>query len=420
MVAAGGQAGELHISHIPPWFEKLPIGQEIPQRHFWNGPDRPPSLNVMLDTRSINNSIVLLPEWPDRWAEQSRKRSTGYIGRRRDNDVRERREVMEDTRERELSEGLDASVDNDDDEAMDLDDDVPDYIQPLSPATYPNTVPFLHAPRIPMAAISSGSSATSRRASSFSHDRVAPDQPATTSRVGRQSFSIPSRSTQPPIRVVSSTPGPSRSASVSSSRHSPSPAPRSVPLVDSDRKRQQASEPRFLISSNDQTIKMFTLRDMPPDLQRSQLSYERSFEASRLDPTRPLSRSTRNIPGSSSNISTDWRDHQFYLDAAMARSGYSPSSLFSRDRGSVSMSAGSAAGSVLPAQGPFRPIHPSIGLDSGLPASQRPPHTQRAALRSPGQAPESGVRATASGKRDERRLKQIGGSHFGSPVNHCE
>lgn len=433
MLAAGGQAGELHISHIPPWLERerLPMAEEIAQRRFWNGPDRPPSINVKLDTGSINNSIVLLPDWPEQWAEVALQRRIGYVGRGGATGREEDRMIPQGVDLAEEDETrMDESGDTDDvDDAMDLDDDDDVNVEPRSPATYPNTVPFLHPPRIPFVPTSSTSSSTSRRASSFSQGRVT-QQPPSSSRIARQSFSVPERSAQPPIRIVSSTPGPSRSVSFSSMRPSPTPPPSRRSDPRSDRRPPRTPEPRLLISSNDQTIKMFTIQNVPPSSIRSGSSYERTFEASRLDRPSPVSRSTRGSAGSLNIVSTDWRDYHPGFPPVLpvppalsiARSPRTDGASFGWEFVGSGSHPSAGMGSHAEAVSMGRRASGSrsssmIGFDSGLPEYSR--GSQAPVPRSAAQAPESGLRASVGDRRDEKRLKQIGGSHFGSPVNHC-
>lgn len=234
---------------------------------------KPFALSLTLPTRSINNSLVILPGWPGEWGQRGEERKPGFVGgvtRRTEveegNDLNEFEEDSEGMREDEV----------DADSLMEVDeyDDIPSPVS--SVATYPNTVPFLHASRIPHLPSPTFHAleipTTSRRASSFSNlDR--PFQPR--DRSARQSFSSSSeRPGQPPPQYVTS--------------RSPSTRPTSTGRPDSRASRTSASsnsrrlldEPRLLISNNDQTVKMFSLRPATP--LRPATLRDRSFWDSRL------------------------------------------------------------------------------------------------------------------------------------------
>ena len=161
--------------------------------------------------------------------------------------------------------------DEDDESEMDL-DDADDMLEDLpspssSVATYPNTVPFQHAPRLPHLSPSQPYvEIPARRTTSFSYN----DRPRQMSQRGSFSSSIDQQRTL-------STSHPIHSAqyitSIRNSRAphfpgSPDTAIASASSVVSSsgsikRKRKSArrnDEPRLLISNNDQTVKMFSIR----------------------------------------------------------------------------------------------------------------------------------------------------------------
>lgn len=148
---------------------------------------------------------------------------------------------------------------------MDLDEE--EMEEPLSPATYPNTVPFFHAPRIPNLPApdhSSSHAGPSRRSSSFSTERMIRNSPSRGTRLERQSFSIV-RPGQPPIEYVTSRPlvtPPRSTISIPTLRRTSSARGRTGALRTF---QKEPDEPRLLISNNDQTVKMFSLRTVPHD-----------------------------------------------------------------------------------------------------------------------------------------------------------
>jgi len=189
--ACGGQKGELFLTDLP---------QEGPFRR--TPPVKPFELNARLPSGWINNAIAILPTWPNGWAERQAQEQRAHAGYRKSDE-----EEAEDTENSEDEDGSDDSdmdvVDDDDDDDYDL----VDYDEYQSPAvaTYPNSMPFGHAPRIPVR----GSSSSGRSGPQY-----------VTSRRG----SIQSRSTC------------------------------------SSHRRSRMEMPRILVSNNDKTVKMFSLR----------------------------------------------------------------------------------------------------------------------------------------------------------------
>ena len=183
------------------------------------------------------------------------------------------------------------------DEAMDIDEEDEIPSPSSSVATYPNTVPFLHARRIPYVASSllsvpsDTSSRNPRRASSGSTSLRPPlPVPIARFRPRVQSHSATSRPGFPAPQIVSS-----RRSSVSHVRHQLESLPSVTPSVASssmarDRRLKprppRESEPRILISNNDQSIKMFAIRSTASSGGATS-SYERDFLDSRLASSSP-------------------------------------------------------------------------------------------------------------------------------------
>jgi hypothetical protein len=151
------------------------------------------------------------------------------------------------------------------------DEEGEEEVEPSSPLTYPNTVPFLHAPRIPGLASPSPpwrheelgreEAGPSRRAVSFSEWNSRPPRSDTT-RLTRQSFSIP-RPGMPPVEYITSYPNSPQTSSLDG-RVPPRQRERRSSQRDLTSKKARVDEipdePRLLISNNDLTIKMFSLR----------------------------------------------------------------------------------------------------------------------------------------------------------------
>ena len=160
--------------------------------------------------------------------------------------------------------------------------DVEGYMtsSPSSPvATYPNTVPFRRPLRITHSVSPTANSieipTTSSRASSFVRaDR--PRSPLSRERTARHSFSstlhLPG---QPPIQYVSSRPHPQSFPMSTSTRPGSRSRPDSRMSTSSSQRLSKSKgqarmdEPRLLISNNDQTVKMFSLRPVDPTAHRS-------------------------------------------------------------------------------------------------------------------------------------------------------
>lgn len=165
-------------------------------------------------------------------------------------------------------------------EDMDL-DEIEEEVQSPPFATFPNTVPF----------------PANRRRSSHSasfRPRVSPGPtPANASvpaashtvrplRVSSSTVSIISEPGHPPIQLVSSLPeSDARLPFREARRKSLQPIPDAGPSTTTAHRRL-VDEPRILISNNDQTVKMFSLRPgRPADPNAPQSTYERTFWESR-------------------------------------------------------------------------------------------------------------------------------------------
>lgn len=436
MLAAGGQHGELHLSHIPPRTLNRRGGEG-------DNEPKPFRLDVKLDTQAINNAINLLPDWPAGWAEVGERRRIGYVGRERGRGYGDEDEDMD--VEAINRDGEDAGDeidddDDDDDEAMDLDEDDGTYEQPLSPATYPNTVPFRHAVRLPTTSAPTGSS---RRAASFSsaYAHRAPTQ-AEDTRLARQSFSqVDSRSS---IRIVSSNPDPSYSPH-SSDIYGPS---TSFTGSADTRTRMHAParhgpEPRLLISSNDQSVRMLAIREsnLPshPAPRRTTSSYERESELTRLGNSEPTIRSHyrpnphQRMSPTSALANADWRTLHPVLPPPPAIIG----SRFGWDSSGVNQSLIEAHRSEqIAAQRELRlrqigDFEAAVGMGGASGGGTYNHGTQGGSLptRIPSfshpifrqQAPWSQVRGTVGDTAGTaRRAVSIGTKMLNFPVNHCK
>lgn len=266
IIACGGQHGELHLTTLPPTSTST-SSAPLSSRFVSSPPPVDPfTLSLRLPTRSINNCITILPSWPEEWKQREKERRVGFI-----------RPSASRLEEDEAEDGSD--------EEMEVDSDLEDLEDLPSPtssiATWPNTVPFLHPPRIPHLSQSQPpieiSTSASRRATSFGgQERTRP--------LHRASFGSTSLD-RPGIQYVSSVyPTPTFSASSQASSSG-----------SSKRKRRDkaAPEPRILISNNDQTVKMYSLRetlpnhgevqsvDLPAFNQESQQRRREAFQAAR-------------------------------------------------------------------------------------------------------------------------------------------
>ena len=409
----------------------------------------PFSLSAVLPTMSINNSMIILPGWPHEWQEHSRRRRAGFIGRGRSL-------ADDEDQEQERPTGAD-----NDDEAMDL-DEAEETLMPSpssSFATYPNTVPFIHPPRIPHLSSSTPQSldslSSSRRSTSFgstahSHRRSI-----------RQSFSSTiERPGQPPIQIVSSLPSRSpsvfgsdslRRASINSAQSAFS-RPRSKPEIDLE-------EPRLLISNNDQTVKMFSLsRISKTNYQSSSSRRDSSSSAlpgpyvrSPLDPvnTPITSAMRRTVSGSQGGRETP--NEAMYIHPPRTQTPAVPMNIppfMSRQvadmggpiiaRHRSSLDNGELQREISQARAQLRSERDSIrwqrdrdefertvGMRVGLGAREP---TGGLGLRTGAtgslvddlRSMTQGSMSPREDNREERKLAKIGGARFKHAVNHCE
>nr|XP_018263766.1 uncharacterized protein I303_03639 [Kwoniella dejecticola CBS 10117]OBR85924.1 hypothetical protein I303_03639 [Kwoniella dejecticola CBS 10117] len=169
--ACGGQHGELYICNLPQPTNPNPLTN----KYTSSAPKiKPFVISTTLSGRSINNSIIIPPTWPAQWLRTSEEKKLGYLGRgsRKYEELgrygpegeevllgktekgqwvtRKPLSPLEDIHDEDEIMHSQDEYENDDD-----DDDPAEYEVARSPisdssvATYPNTVPFLHAPRIP-------------------------------------------------------------------------------------------------------------------------------------------------------------------------------------------------------------------------------------------------------------------------------
>lgn len=361
-------------------------------------PVKPFQLNMTLPNRSINNAITILPTWPNGWVQKQVDWKHAYAGYARA--PQSRSGVDDDVDDLSESSDEDGEGDGDDDDDMELDDD--DLGNPAV-ATYPNSLPFGHAPRM------SGTGPGRR----WSHGHNAPQYVTSHSSYGHHN-----------------------------QRHR-SPVPSTTSSGHSRRSANRPNEPRILVSNNDQTVKMFSLRrvgdsslPLPPPIRDPEWETVPAVSAMRQTQT----------------TVSDPRYHQRTLDAAMSlppgRSLFRSS--YAYDSATLGLPSTSAGGSGSPTSG-------SSGM-AGVNAYGAP-HTAPAAseelsLRSSrylGESPsayrarnpagdaaltartQAAMRAreerhaeierrmalTAEGV-EPRKLSRIGGTKFKLAVNHCE
>lgn len=353
--------------------------------------------------------MVLLPTYPSEWAAQADERRIGHVGFRPRPRFHSRSQEGEEGggMEDELmdldeddTEGDMDEVDEEEDEDEEGDED-----EPRSPLTYPNTVPFVHAPRLPHLPSHQGSSSSwgsssatagpSRPTASFSDHPRTRNREIRPTRLQRQSFSIPRPGTgMPPIEYVTSrpmaVPGSPRSPQASTSRYEyrndlqrhnaiKGHNPRIEGIVD---------EPRLLISNNDLTVKMFSLRAVPPRPAQPQPEFSGGRHASR---------EVQDIyPRSSRHPSTSGQAEQTFDDWSRSDQGLTASRL-ARERLQRQLSE-------------FQRI---VGMQVSRPTTLGNPRITSASPSPPEQKDKDQ-------DKEERKLVRIGGSKFKCAINHCE
>ncbi|WVR05161.1 hypothetical protein IAU60_002173 [Kwoniella sp. DSM 27419] len=382
ILACGGQHGELYIRDLP---QPPSVNSLIAKAKATASVTKlnPFVINTALPGRSINNSIILPPSWPGDWAKASRQRQLGYIGRGSRQWEEAYQEGGEEMLERvskgewmtrtrtgqaplplgpsaDDADGDDSmAVDGPDGEESDISDDMSDTdeserdypratdspVSSSSVATYPNTVPFLHAPRIPhlpnpsasqaptvitvsprVSAARAPSVTSSRRSASFSSARAFARDRAT-----RYSFSSQrdtSRSGQPAPMYVTSRQGESTASRPGSSASSTRPSsivPSNAAKRSTRSGRAARDEPRIFISNNDCTVKVFSLHAVPP-LSGSGVgqSQEHPGSSQRRDPrdpsnARPLERLGLGAPGGTSAMASRSTDAYEWVSHAPPR-----------------------------------------------------------------------------------------------------
>ena len=301
LLACGGQHGELYITNRSD--SPTSPNSRLKARFTSSAtPIKQFSLCLTLPTRSINNSLVILPGWPEEWRRHEEERRLGFAGREsRQWDEGERADDFgeEVEEEDETSDGMREDADSLTNEDELGEDEI--YSAPgsgSSIATYPNTVPFIHAPRISRLPNTSSLSlelpTTSRRTDSFrAHNQLLHSTREISTRNSSSSFS--QTPGQPPIQYVTSR-SPSNRPS-SRSRRNIEGSRRPPPLRSRD-------EPRLLISNNDQTVKLFSLRSITPAEPSPDVTRDPSLWDSRISrvPAHPLLSASRQVSNQSGRI----------------------------------------------------------------------------------------------------------------------
>lgn len=359
---------------------------------------RPFNINLSLQSRSINNSMVLLPTYPAEWAVQADQRRIGYIGSQS-----RPMPLREDPEAREMDDQV-MDLDGEDTEEEDEEED-----EPRSPLTYPNNVPFQHAPRLPHLSSHQGPSwvpdhaGPSRRTASFSDHLRSSRRDVRPTRLERQSFSIPRPGTgMPPIEYVTSRPmafpgsprSPSQASSSAHQRGKNSLQRHNAVKGHNPRIEGVIDEPRLLISNNDLTVKMFSLRSVP-----SRSSHDSPIQQDQ-DPRTQAYRAYANLP----------RAHE--------GSGQIEQTFDDWSRSDQGLTASRVARERLQRQ--LNEFQRIVGMQVSRPntmgnpriTSQSPP-----AATSPRPMPMLGVHEK---DMEERKLVRIGGSKFKCAINHCK
>lgn len=330
---------------------------------------------------------------------------------------------------------------------MDIDSDTEDDDAPLeSPpfATYPNTVPFLHAPRIPRLSSSRLESPNVRRRASASVARSTPPCPPSevlSVRAGSSGTRRGSMRMAPEPVLVTSLPhaSSSRSASMSSAAR---------PIIRDDignfagtgkGKRPMREDPRFLVSNNDQSIKMFSLRRTEPAT-----SSERGDQPSRW-PTR----SPPSIQQAIADRRREWLLERDVVPPAPFRlgGGYDSWTSIGINEGLRALDPQDALHDLRrmeerhsQPEDPFAPLElrwrrdmqdfeTTIGLRSPAPPPPAASHSLSAtiaraqadvAMTERRGATLMGLASMREKEREERNLLKVGGSSFSYAINHCQ
>lgn len=420
---------------------------------------RPFSISTTVPTRAINNSLLILPEYPSGWAQRNRTHRAGYIGRRGRQwtveehedgeadrvDGQARRESASSSR-RVTSFRTTPQEEDEDEDAMDVDSDTEEDDAPLeSPpfATYPNTVPFLHPPRIPRLSSSQVDTPSARRRSSASAARSTPPCPPVEARSVRAgSFSNRRGSTRyaPEPVIVTSLPhaSSSRSASMSSVQR---------PVVKDGLgdlagpgkgKRAVREDPRFLVSNNDQSIKMFSLRRTEP-----------AVSSNRGETSRWSARPSSSVQHAISDRRREWLLERDVVPPAPFRLGAGYDSWtsigineglraldpqdalhdLSRMEGRYPQPEATIAPSEMRLRRSVQDFETTLGMRS---TAHPPPSTGQSlsatiaraqadvAMTERRGATLMGLATMREKEREERKLLKVGGSSFSYAINHCE
>jgi hypothetical protein len=388
--------------------------------------------------------MILLPSYPHEWAKQSEKGRVGYKPHF------ERHEVYEEEYE-VVDEDEDGDVimdyQEEEDEVMEEEEDEEDEVEPHSPLTYPNTVPFLHAPRIPH--LPSPSPTTSRRELEMDVDRAGPSRRAVSfserqrepvraqTISARQSFSIPRPgSGLPPIEYVTSRPflseaGIASQQRAANARSDPRSRPRSrshrTPSDGRTQSRYVHDEPRLLISNNDLTIKVFSLRAVEstgPAIAEQRPSHMPGQSRRLPGQSQAQGRTRMSLPMPIPRLQTpshDWQTVPFRLEehSPTSRSAGSGPNLWTdrTDRRLNPASAGFGAENILGATQRLARHRSDFERIVGMRVPPWSPTRVRAPESDPLAGNVSSVRLGEDGQ--ERKLVRLGGTKFKCAINHC-
>ncbi|WVQ78405.1 hypothetical protein IAT38_000491 [Cryptococcus sp. DSM 104549] len=436
--ACGGQHGELYVCDLPQPDSSLPERFAPPKLKGF-------TIYTNIPSHSINNSIIIPPAWPSQWAKRSEERKIGYVGRgsrsweemesgvlgRTDKGEWVTRSALmggqsQDGYERMDVDDEDGDGETDEDE---VDEDNEDIFETAvhSPAstvaTYPNTVPFLHGPRM-----SQGSSTIQRvelPSSSRRRDAGRGASPQGSSSRGRQ----------PPIQYVTSRPYTPPVGSGWQPGTSAADPRLPSPLTKPD-------EPRLFISNNDCTVKVFSLRSAPrpshpserPERWAQVNSSTHHLPRDDFQPARAfLNRGARLPPRIRSTIQPDTSDlHEFDLSRG-PEDGPNPFTIAARESEALAYELLRSQSGLTGGRGMLdrdreefeRIVGVRVGMDvgrqseavaSGSRYGVSGGDTQRRSENDGGS--DASTPLGRVDEREERRLHKIGGTRFGVATNH--
>ena len=304
-----------------------------------------------------------------------------------------------------------------------------------SPATYPNNLPFLHPPRIPAPPEQLQYSASSSRRHSSSYDDRTP-------RSQRSSFSSSvDRPGLPPIQYVSSFPQPRRGT----------PSHLTLPVNQSmgssaPKRRTLTDEPRILISNNDQSVKMFSLRPVSSHSAASDPRLPSPPTRNLDDVLNPMTSAMRRTASSSTERGDLPRDYPGYTlvhnepRVNIPRDPGPPPARFGSSLGWDSIGVNEGLRSIQSEREVFQReidnIRRDIRSERERWRDQMEQFERIVGMRVAGRRSSAGygVRseeprrsqcpsppgAGQDGQRQERKLSLVGDAKFNCPMNHCE